>query len=509
MSLRVNDWVAHHARNRGDQVALVDLGSGRRFTWAQVGERAARLAAVLADEFGVGRGDRVAVLAHNTTNCLEVQFACAAIGAIMVPANCRLTLRELDYIWSDCKPSVIVHGSELDDVAAELSIRHGSSPRLRWGGSDQGPVLSYEGALAAASPLPAPTQVDHDDTLLIMYTSGTTGNPKGAMITHGMVFWNVANQLEFFGLRPGMVNLVFLPLFHIAGLNLFANPAVYFGGCNVVMPAFDPAEALSVLRSHESGITHTVGVPANFLMMSGELDFADATFPTLECVSVGGSPTPTTIIDTWLDKGVALQQVYGMTETSPTVMALARADAATRIGSAGQEAVHNEVRIVGDDAKDVAPGETGELWVRGLNVTPGYWNNPEATSEAITDGWLHTGDAARCDEDGFYYIVDRWKDMYISGGENVYPSEVENVLYEIDAIAEVAVVGVPDERWVEVGRAFVMLKPGHQLSEQAVVDHCRANLARYKVPKSVVFIDELPRNATGKILKRVLRDQAR
>jgi len=507
MSVRVSDWVAHHARNRGNQLALVDLGTGCRFTWAQVWERTRRLAAVLTDEFGVGRGDRVAVLAHNTTNCLEVQFACAALGAIMVPANWRLTLRELDYIWSDCKPSVIVHGSEMDDVAAELSIRHGSSPRLRWGEADHGPALSYEEALAGASPLSPSQHVEHDEVLLVMYTSGTSGNPKGAMLTHEMVFWNVVNQLEFFGLRPGMVNLIFLPLFHIAGLNLFANPAVHFGGCNVVMPAFDASEVLSVLQSREIGITHLVGVPANYLMMSQEPGFVDATFPTLECVSVGGSPTPTSIIDTWLQKGVALQQVFGMTETSPTVMALACADAATRIGSAGQQALHNDVRIVGEDGENVAPGETGELWVRGPNVTPGYWNNPEATSTAITDAWLHTGDAARCDEDGFYYIVDRWKDMYISGGENVYPSEVENVLYEIDAIAEVAVVGIPDERWVEVGRAFVVLKPDRQLSEQVIVDHCRANLARYKVPRSVAFIDELPRNATGKILKRVLREQ--
>lgn len=263
-----------------------------------------------------------------------------------------------------------------------------------------------------------------------------------------------------------------------------------------------------MLQSPEIGITHLVGVPANYLMMSQEPGFVDATFPTLECVSVGGSPTPTSIIDTWLQKGVALQQVFGMTETSPTVMALTHADAATRIGSAGQQALHNDVRIVGEDGENVTPGETGELWVRGPNVTPGYWNNPEATTTAITDAWLHTGDAARCDEDGFYYIVDRWKDMYISGGENVYPSEVENVLYELDAIAEVAVVGVHDERWVEVGRAFIVLKPDGQLSEQTVVDHCRANLARYKVPRSVVFVDELPRNATGKILKRVLRDQA-
>jgi len=500
------DWIAHHARTRPDGIAQIDLATKRTFTWAQMQDRTSRLAAALEHDFGIGAGDRVAVLAHNNSNFFEVQFACWKLGAIFVPVNWRLTLSELSFIAQDCGPTVIVHDHAFRDMAKDLVEASSLEQRINWDGDDEG-AANYEDALAAADP---DNYTKHDNTLdtvlTIMYTSGTTGTPKGAMITQGMTFYNGVNCVEFFGLKQAMVNLAFLPLFHTGGLNVFANPCFHFGGTNLIMHTFDPAACLELLTDAEVGVTHFLGVPANFLFMSQVPDFAQATFPTIEAAGVGGSPTPVSLLEAWASKGLPLQQAFGMTETSPLVTALKPEDCEVKIGSAGLPALHTEVRIVGEDGNDVPVGQNGELWVRGPNVTPGYWNRPEATAEAITDGWLHTGDAARADEDGFIYIVDRWKDMYISGGENVYPAEVENVIYQLPEIGEVSVIGVPDEKWVEVGRAIVVLKDSQIVDETTIINHCREHLARFKVPQSVVFVDEIPHNATGKVLKRVLRD---
>ncbi|MGY9074929.1 MAG: acyl-CoA synthetase [Acidimicrobiales bacterium] len=505
------DWIAHHAQVRGDKMAVIDLASGREFTYSEMNDRTTRLATALRDDFGIGFQDRVAVLAENDTNFFEVQFACWKLGAIFVPLNWRLALPELEYIVGDCGPDVIIHDDGFADIATKLSEVCDIAHRVSWGaagdGTQSGNVANYEELLQSAEPTVVARQCTHDDILTIMYTSGTTGRPKGAIITQGMTFWNAVNCVEFFGLGESTVNIAFLPLFHTGGLNVFANPAFHFGGTNLVVKTFDPSEALRMLSDPEMGITHTIGVPANWLFMSQVPEFKDATFPTMIGPAVGGSPTPVALIEAWAAKGMPLQQAFGMTETSPLVLSLKAEDCTVKIGSAGLPAMHTEVKIVDPEGNPTPVGDTGELWCRGPNITPGYWNRPEATADNFTDGWLHTGDAARIDEDGFYYIVDRWKDMYISGGENVYPAEVENVIYQLPQIGEVAVIGVPDEKWVEVGRACVVVKPGHELSEAELINHCRQNLARFKVPQSVVFIDEIPHNATGKVLKRELRDR--
>ena len=503
---RSYDWIAHHATTRPDAIAQVDLATDRTFTWAQMNDRTSRLASALQNDFGVGPEDRVAVLAQNNSNFFEVQFACWKLGAIFVPVNWRLTLSELTFIATDCSAKVIVHDASFSEMAADVASAANIEHRINWEGDDQG-AANYEDAIAAADPS-AYTANDNtlETVLTVMYTSGTTGTPKGAMITQGMTLFNAISCVEFFGLRQKMVNLAFLPLFHTGGLNVFANPCFHFGGVNLIVHTFDPAEVLRLLTDTDVGVTHFLGVPANFLFMSQVPAFADATFPTIEAAGVGGSPTPVPLIEAWAAKGLPLQQAFGMTETSPLVTALKPEDCEVKIGSAGLPAMHTETRIVGEDGEDVPVGATGELWVRGPNVTPGYWNRPEATAEAITDGWLHTGDAAREDDEGFIYIVDRWKDMYISGGENVYPAEVENVIYQLPQIGEVSVIGVPDEKWVEVGRAVVVVKEGETIDDVTIINHCREHLARFKVPQSVVFIDEIPHNATGKVLKRMLRE---
>ncbi len=301
------------------------------------------------------------------------------------------------------------------------------------------------------------------------------------------------------------VYLCVLPLFHTGGLNCYTNPVLHAGGTVIVMRAFDPATCLRLISEPMLGVTHFFGVPSNYQFMGQHPEFADADLSRLAVAGVGGAPMPVALLGDLAKAGLRLVQGYGMTETSPSVLMLDPDDAASKAGSCGKPVLHCELKIVREDGSEVEPGERGELWVKGPNVTPGYWNRPDANASSFTDGWLHTGDTVRVDEDGFYYIVDRTKDMYISGGENVYPAEVENVLYQLDAIAEAAVIGVPDDRWGETGLAVVVLKASAAASEAEIMAHCRERLSRFKCPKGVVFIDALPRNATGKVHKPTLR----
>jgi fatty-acyl-CoA synthase len=501
MPVRHYDWIAHYARRTPDKIALRDLGSGRRWSYAALDQRIARLAGHLRAT-GIGRGDRVAVLALNSTDTLEVQFACGRLGAAFVPLNTRLTVPELTFIVGDAAPKLLIHDDELASVASEVAANCRIDARLRLG-----PGASYEAALAAAAPLREHEVVSHDDMSTIMYTSGTTGRPKGAIITHGMTFYNCVNLGGPALISPASVLLTVLPLFHTGGLNCYTNPVLHAGGTVLIMRSFEPGEALRLISDPAEGINLFFGVPSIYQFMAQHPSFDAADFSRLVIGGVGGAPMPVPLLKIWEGRGVALQQGYGMTETSPAVLALDREDAARKAGSAGKPVLHTEVRIVRPDGRDAAPGELGELWVRGPNITPGYWNRPEANATSFTDGWLHTGDATRVDEEGFYYIVDRWKDMYISGGENVYPAEVENVLYQIPAVAEAAVIGAADARWGEVGVAIIAVKQGQGLTESEVRAHCAANLARFKCPQLIHFVEALPRNATGKVHKPTLRER--
>ncbi len=502
MAVRYYDWISHHARRTPDKLAAVDLASDRRFTYAAFDERVARLAQHLRAALGVARGARVAVLAQNTTDTLEVQFACFRLGAVFVPLNTRLAVPELEYIVGDAAPVVLIHDDELAETTLAVATRCKLAATLRLGAGG-----SYEAGIAAADRLRAAEIVTLDDISTIMYTSGTTGRPKGAIITHGMTFWNCVNLGGPACILPSSVLLTVLPLFHTGGLNCYTNPVLHAGGTVLIMRAFDPGLALRLIGDPAAGINAFFGVPAIYQFLAQHPAFAETDFSRLTVCGVGGAPMPVPLLKIWEARGLALQQGYGMTETSPAVLTLDREDAARRAGSAGKPVLHTEVRIVRPDGTDAAPGELGELWVKGPNITPGYWNRPDADATSFTEGWLHTGDAARVDADGFYYIVDRWKDMYISGGENVYPAEVENVLYQLPAIAEAAVIGMPDATWGEVGLAIIALKPGQSLGEAEIAAHCRANLARFKCPRTIAFVAALPRNATGKVHKPTLRAQ--
>ncbi len=504
-SVTAYDWIAHHRIQRPNKEAVRDLGSDRSFTYAELDHRIDAMAAYLAS-IGVERGDRVGVLAHNGVEFFDVQFACARRGAICVLLNWRLTVTELEYILNDSSPMLLVHDASFVESAEELQRR-----------CSIGKLLSIDGGAATSSYEKALTLFDgqdggqaeltHDDLVTIMYTSGTTGLPKGAMITHGMNFWNAVNLGIPAGIGLDTVHLNVLPLFHTGGLNCYSNPVLHAGGTVVIMKTFDPGDTLQVLGDPAQGITHFFAVPAPYQFMMQHPDFVETDLSRLRVAGVGGAPCALTIMEGWMERGISLTQGFGMTETSPACIFLDPDDALRKIGSTGKVLLHTEARVVNDDGRECGPDEIGELWVAGPNITPGYWNRPDATADAFEGRWLKTGDAARVDHEGFFYIVDRWKDMYISGGENVYPAEVENVLYQLPEVAEAAIIGVPNEKWGEVGLAVLALKPGMTLDRATMIEHCVTRLATFKIPNDMAVVEALPRNATGKVLKRELRTQ--
>ncbi len=495
------DWIAHHASYAPDSLAQHDLHSGRRFSYRQMHQRVESLAAWLQTEAGVRQGDRIAALCHNSTDGNEMLFAASRCGAIHLPLNWRLTVPELEFILKDAEPSVLICSNEFADRALELQQRCGIARVVMKGDGDDSP---YEAAIAAGLSLAQPVRPELSDVWVLMYTSGTTGRPKGAQLTYQAHLFNCINATMKTQLTSSSTGLTYLPQFHVGGICLYAIPLFHLGGAVMVMRQFDPQACFDLLSRPESGVTHTFGVPTNFLMMSQLPEFESARFDHLVSVGIGGAPSPVALLRRYAEKGVLFQQGWGMTETCTIGTLLSKARALDKIGSSGQQIAHGDLKIVDPQGQTLPAGQVGELLMKGPTITPGYWRRPEVNQTALADGWLRTGDAAYVDEEGFYFIVDRYKDMYISGGENVYPAEVEDVIYQLPGIAEAAVIGVADERWGEVGRAFIVLKPDALLSEDAIVEHCTRNLARYKVPRSIRFMRELPHNATGKVTKHEL-----
>ena len=501
--MRHHDWLAHHAHMRPDAPCWTDLHSDRAFTYAQAEDRCRRLAAHLARDGGVGKGDRVAMLAMNSTDMMEVHSACAKLGAIFVPLNWRLVAAEIDFILSDSAPKVLIYDTANAETVAGLSQPVPYRIETTGGGGD----TAYERVIAASDgDHPAP-EILHSDPWTLLYTSGTTGRPKGAPNTFGMAFINAVNLGPASEIGPYSKGVTVLPLFHTGGLNCYATVLLHNGGSSLIMRAFDPGQALRLVDDPEVGMTHFFGVPAIYLFLAQHPDFAVTDFSRLARCGVGGAPTPVPLAETYVRKGISLVQGFGMSETSPAVAMQTTELGRTKPGSAGRPCLHGEMKIVREDGAEAGPDEVGELWVRGPNIIAEYWNRPETKETDWSDGWFRTGDAARLDPDGDLWIVDRWKDMYISGGENVYPAEVENTLFRLDGVADGAIVGAPDEKWGEIGVAFVVRAQGSDLTEDDVIGWFQGKVARFKIPKRVVFVDELPRNATGKVLKRELRER--
>lgn len=494
----VFDWLAYYAEFDPSRVAAVDLATARRLTYGEFNDRATRLATAFRERFGVESGDRVAMLAHNSTDHFETLFACWKLGAIFVPLNWRLSAHETSAILEHCEPKLVLHDAEFADRLALANAPQVSrTPAL--------PGCGYEALVAAHDPNVAMDNVDFDTINVLLYTSGTTGRPKGVIYTHRMTNNIVMHAALHARVRAGSRTLTYAPLFHAAGLFAATLPQFHYGGSVVVMKTFDARECLRLLADPELAITHTVGVPTTYTLMSHAAEFETARFPTLELAGVGAAPVPLHLLETWARKGLWLSQSYGLTEVFG-VSFCPPERARDKIGAAGHSLMHVKVQIGNEHGLELQRGSVGEIQVSGPGVTPGYWHDPRASAAAFTvDGWFRTGDAGRMDEDGTLHIVDRLKDMYISGGENVYPAEVEDALGALAEVRHCAVIGVPDATWGEVGLAIVMLRPGRVLDESRVLAHCRERLARYKVPRRVVFVNELPLNAQGKVMKKQLR----
>ena len=493
----VFDWLAYYAEYDPGRLAVVDLATQRRLSYGQFNERATCLATALRERFGVERGDRVAFLAHNSSDHFETMFACWKLGAIFVPLSWRLSAHETAAILEHCGPRLVLHDH---DLAPLLALAQLPTVARMPGVAD----CAYQQLVDAHDPLVEMEHVDFDTINMLLYTSGTTGRPKGVIYTHRMTNNIVQHAALHARIRAGTRTLTYSPLFHAAGLNALALPSFHFGSAVFVLRGFDAGECLALLNDPALAITHTVGVPTTYQLMSQRPEFAGATFPTLEVAAVGAAPVPLHLLEVWADKGLVLSQSFGATEVFG-VSFTPPEKAREQIGSAGHPLMHVEVRISDGHGRELPRNAVGEIQVRGPGVTPGYWHDPEATRAAFTtDGWFRTGDAGRMSEHGVIYVVDRIKDMYISGGENVYPAEVENAIKALDAVSLCAVIGVPDPKWGEAGLALVVPRPGCAIDAEHVIAHCRQRLARYKVPRRVRVVESLPLSPQGKVLKKEL-----
>jgi acyl-CoA synthetase (AMP-forming)/AMP-acid ligase II len=487
----IGSWTARRARMSPDRVAVVS--DGREWTYDQLHRRSTRFAHALAG-LGVDGGDRVAYLGPNHAVFLETLFGTGQLDAIFVPLNTRLAAPELRWILADSGTSVLVHAPEHRETAAALAdlVDH---------------VLdldAYEALLAGASEEPLDEVVDPEDVAVVMYTSGTTGHPKGAALSHANIHWNSFNVLIDVDLAGDEVTLVNAPMFHVAALNQTVLPTLLKGGTVVLAPAFDPAATLEVIARRR--VTYLFGVPAMFQAIADAPGWADADLSSVRTMICGGAPVPERVITTYQRRGLTFLQGYGLTESAPSALFLRAAESTRKVGSAGTPCFFTDVRVVDGDGADVAAGQPGEVILNGPNVMPGYWDKPDETAKVLSaDGWLRTGDVAVVDDEGFLYIRDRIKDLIISGGENVYPAEVEDAIHQHPSVADCAVIGVADERWGEVGRAVVVIRDGQALEPAELREFLAGRIARYKVPATVVFAETLPRTASGKLLKSRLR----
>jgi O-succinylbenzoate-CoA ligase len=485
--------------------AFVDVASERRFTYAELDARCNRTANALV-AIGVRKGDRVGLLMMNSVEFLESFFAIAKIGAICVPLNWRLVPDELAFILKDSGTSVLVYGEEFAGNVADLQARGAETDVREWvclGRERADFARDYEALQRKASDAEPEIVACDDDDLYIMYTSGTTGLPKGAVHTHETALWASVTICQTADVRYRDRYLVALPLFHVGALTPITGN-VHRGVTNVVVRAFDPGQTWELIEGEK--ITVMLAVPAmlNFMLQVPQKDSAD--FSSLRWCMSGAAPVPVSLIEAYADLGIEVHQVYGLTETCGPACLISPEDALAKAGSTGKAFFHTDVRVTNDKGKDVTPGEVGEVLIAGRHIMKSYWNRPEATAETIRDGWLHSGDLATIDKEGFVYIQDRKKDMIISGGENVYPAEIENVILAHPQVREVAVIGQESVKWGESPLA-VVVPSDPALTADAVLEHCQGKLARFKQPWAVEFVDVIPRNPTGKVLKRLLRDQ--
>ncbi len=489
------DPVFTHARANPNALAIVDLESGRRWTYAELDRAVNRLAAWLESEFGPNSGARVATLAKNCAEMVILHHAGARAGTIFVPFNWRLAAAEIEALASDAVPEIVFHDP---DFAAPSAAKRS---------------LAIAGMLSLGNAGAQPSRAARrpfDAVATLLYTSGTSGRPKGVMLSEGNAFWGCANFIYGNDVTMRSVFLCDMPLFHTAGLYAAARVPVQAGATLLISKGFDPVLTLERITDPALGVSHYFSVPQMAATLWNQPGFDASKLSGIVNWAIGGAPNPKVQSERFVKAGVRISEGFGMSETGSNFAMPAHDPEALlrKAGSCGLPLLTVETRIVDDEGRDVPVGDRGELWVRGPCVASGYWNQPELSAKAFVDGWFITGDAAMRDADGYFYIVDRKKDMYISGGENVYPAEVEAALAELAEVGECAVVGVPNERWGEVGRAYVIPVPGREITAEQVIAHCAARLAKFKVPQSAVITDAIPRTASGKVQKHLLKVRA-
>lgn len=503
----VGDILSRRALYTPDDLAVVDAGKDphRSFTYREMNSRANRLANWLRDGAGIKKGDRVAILAHDGVEHLDTFFACGKLGAIHVPLNWRLHWRELLNLMEDTSPSVLIFSDEFKEAAEHIANASESIQQvLHIDGDGLAHSRYFEKTLMDSSVRAVKTEaITEEDIACLIFTGGTTGLPKGAQISHRMIAWNTLNTV-IHDLRHGDVTVNTFALFHTGGLLVYTTPLLILGGTVVLMRRFEPETLLNLMQQYAA--TVYAGVPTMYQMMIGADNWDEADLSSLRFCTSGGAPLPVNLVKTFREqKGIQFKQGFGMSEFGPGVFALASEDAIRKAGSIGRPNFFVDARVVDDDNQPVQPNTIGELVLRGPSLCSGYYNNPEASETAVdAEGWFHTGDLATYDEEYYFFIVDRKKDLFISGGENIYPAEIEQVIHKHPDVEMCAVVGVSDDKWGEVGKAFVVTKPNATLTESTLLDYLQHHLAGYKVPRHIKFVESLPISGAGKILKREL-----
>ena len=500
----IGDWAGKRAQLTPKKEAIFDKMTNKRYSYEELNFRANQLARVLMNE-GISKGDRVGMFSSNRIECVDLFLATAKIGAILVPFNVRLSLNELDYLIKKTTPSMFFYEAKLIERVLEIKNLGLIQTNVLMGESnlnDDPNTINLMRKESSAN-IDRP-KLNSEDPHLILFTGGTTGLPKGAVLPHRLIFWNSINTIVSWGLNCDDVQPLMFPLFHTGGWNVLLVPFYHLGAKTILMGDFNPKETLKTIA--EEKCTIVIGVPTMFHMMTNLPEFAASNFESVRVFISGGAPCPVAIMEPYWEKGNYFKMGYGLTEVGPNNFYLPEDFIKNKPTSVGLPVFHCDTRIINTDTNEiVAQGEVGELLLRGPHIFSGYWDEPEETKKTIEpDGWVHTGDLVMQDEDGFYYIVGRRKEMYISGGENVYPVEIEEILFKHPAIDLAAVIGVPDEKWGEVGKAFITLKSGKQLEVEEIRKYLSEKLGKYKIPKYYEIRDSLPTSATGKILKREL-----
>lgn len=499
----LSHWIERHAAFAPDKIALVC--AGRSWSYGELSHAIGHMAAALGVQ-GVVSGDRVAHLGYNGSEQLLLLFACARLGAVFVPLSWRLAPPEHRIMLGDCQPRIVI----VDEPFVEPSTALHDVGAMVWvcaGPARPGWMTLDEMLLGGQAAPVAPSQGGKDSPIVLCYTSGSTGQPKGVVLTQNALFYNAVNSAHMHDMSSHDVVLTSLPLFHVGGLNIQTLPALHCGATVILHPRFDPGAVIDALQTQ--GVTLTVLVPAQLDLLANDARWAQLRSGTLRSITTGSTIIGTAEYRRHARAEVPLLQVYGATETCPIAAYQRAPDAAQHPGSVGKAALHCELRLVDDAGRDVPQGATGEIWIRGPNLMTGYWGKPAESTAALADGWYHSGDVGHLDQDGYLYVDGRRTDLIISGGENIYPAELENVLSQCPDLAEVAVVGRPDARWGEAVVAVVVPKPGRQVSPESVVELLQGRVARYKLPREVVVAQSLPRTALGKLMREQIKTSVR